>query len=263
MSAIEQKIAKLLRLAESSNPHEAELAQAQAERLMVKWGIEQAVIQHLMANDGKKASIPVVEKHVNFSGTYAHAMQLLANAVASGYGTVQALVGDGWDAKGSKIKRIFIIGHEDEVDRCITLINSLVIQANVACIAWWKERERDRKRQPAWGDDDYDPFGQRLPKLTPMEAFKARRQFILAFGNACWKRITEMRASVMAEVKKEHGDSTELALRDRKAEVDEFMARRYPNVKQSNTRLKGSREGSRAGSAAGHAADIGGTQIGR
>lgn len=265
MSAIEQRIAKLLRLAESSNPHEAELAQAQAERLMVKWGLEEAVIRAL-DDTGKKVAIPVVEKKVHFTGTYAHALQLLASSVARAYGTVQALIGDGWEknAKGKSVrtKMVYVIGHEDEVDRCITLINSLAIQANTAVGVWWKDRERERKNA---GTDDYDPFSSSLRKLTPMEAFKARRQFILSFGHACFSRISKMRASVLAEVKQERGaGSTEVALRDRAAEVDEFMQRQYPKLKSVRTNLlPGDSEARRAGSEAGRSADIGGTQITR
>jgi uncharacterized protein DUF2786 len=266
MSAIEQKIAKLLRLAESSNPHEAELAQAQAERLMVKWGLDEAVIRSLDA-DKSKQKIAVVEKSVLFTGIYDHGLQLMASSVGRAYGTVRCLIGDAWveDAKGNKYglraKKVYIIGHEDEVDRCITLIKSLEIQCIAAMTQWWKDREKER-RAAAKNPNDFDPF--RLPKLTPMEAFKARRQFILSFGNACWSRIHKMRESVLAEVKQERGaKSTEVALLDREKEVDEFMQRVYPSLKNVRSNLRGSNEGRAEGHRAGMSADVGGTQISR
>jgi len=266
MSDMTAKIAKLLALAESSNPHEAELAQAQAERLMVKWGIDEAVVRALDKSKGRK-KVEVVEKRVHFFGIYAHASQLMGSGMGHVYGSVRVLVGQGYakdpakNDKPSKAYMIYVIGHEDEVDRFITLIRSLEVQATNAVNAWWKGRERSRKEN---GVNDYDPFSMSTVKLTPMEAFKARRQFIISFSAAAQSRVAKMRASVLAEVKKERGGtSTELALTDQAAEVDAFMKRVYPSLKSVRSNLKGSSEGRTAGHRAGASADIGGTQITR
>lgn len=217
--SIKDKILKLLALAESSNPHEAELATAQAERLMVKWGIETAELQ-----DHEGAAVDdIVSVPREYKGAYAIVWVPFVNRIAFGLGNVRVLQSrDGFTSK----RWAYVIGHKSDVERAEMLLNSLEIQAWSAMRAWWKNSE----------EREY---------LSDMDGYKARRQFIDSFAAAVQIRLKNMRR----EVVREFGTGTDLVLVSRSQKVDDFVESEY-----SPTKTRGRMEGSFFGRGAGHAA---------
>jgi hypothetical protein len=163
-TSIKKRIEKLLRLAESSNPHEAELATKKAEALMVQWGIEAAEL------DAKgEISEKVVEIHRYYT-TNSRAWAPFVHSVCVGLGNLKALK---LKMGGSKV-RMYLIGHESDVDRAQMLLNSLEIQAERALAAWWS----------AYPDKAWIPQGQ---------WYKAKHQFLMSFGEEVRRPLAEPR----------------------------------------------------------------------
>jgi len=63
-------IAKLLAKAERTTPEEAEALTEHAERLMVKYGVEQALLDERRARLGQTRE-EIVQERMLFTGTYA------------------------------------------------------------------------------------------------------------------------------------------------------------------------------------------------
>lgn len=249
--SMNDKIAKLLRLAErAATPGEAEAASKAAERLMLKWGIEEAVIRSKMAGQGDADKI--VTKGIPFPRVFVKARTSIAHAIVRGmggmksYNSMGARMGDeikDWDPKGYTVK---IMGWESDVDRAITLINSLVLQADHAQAQWWKEFRKGSGKG-----------------MKASEQFRARRQFLLSFAHAVEMRLVAMRAEeVQAAVAKEtKGTGTELVLLNREQAVDAEYAKIASNMRRGRG-VKGSYAGSSAGRAAGERASLGGKGLG-
>lgn len=114
----------------------------------------------------------------------------------------------------------------------------------VALDAWWKSDERVRA------------------SATAMEKFKARRTFIKAFGVGAAERIHTARRHVVQEAEKET-PGAELVLRDRATAVEEFLAKKVPDLKTVKSREKSGGYGaSSAGYTAGKNANTGDKQVG-
>lgn len=240
--SMNDKIAKLLRLAErAGTPAEAEAASRAAERLMLKWGIEEAVIRSRMSGDAKPESI--VTKGIKFPAAYVKARITVASCVVRGMGGMRSYMTryNPDDPKGMTFQ---IMGFESDVDRAITLISSLLLQADSAQAAWWKDY---RKAEGKY--------------MKSSEQFRARRQFLMSFGWAVEKRLKEMRAEeVQDAIKKEsQGTGTSLVLLNREQAVDAEFSKMSL---RSGRAMKGSFAGSSEGRAAGAKANLGGKGLG-
>lgn len=188
---IEEKIALLLKKAESTDsPQEAEALTEAAEKLMLKHGIERAMLD--MSHD-KKEEIVVVK--YDLKGTYAYEQMLAAHAIAEAL-DLRLFFSD--QRSWSHGVRISIVGFKSDAEDALMLILSLLTQATVAVKVWAKAD---------------------LPSYyTPSEKYKARRTFIEYFGKGAAKRIRGNRAKTIEEV----GTGTELVLVKRSELVDEF-----------------------------------------
>lgn len=222
MSKIEQTIAKLLAKAESTNhPAEAEAFMAKAEELMLKHGIEQAMLQH--GPGTKRDEIVTVRITIRNGHGYAAAMASIVHALAPSFSvrTLQTILNDGG-------RIVFLIGHKSDVAQAETLANSLTAQSRTQALYWWKTEGKATH-----------------PYATDNQAYLARREFIFAFASGVRSRLEETRNRVVEET------GSALVLVDRVQAVDGWIDE---NMKVGKGRRTSRRTGGWAARQAGHAA---------
>ncbi|QBZ73167.1 hypothetical protein SEA_TINSULPHUR_60 [Microbacterium phage TinSulphur] len=190
-------IAQLLAKAESTTPEEAQALLEAASKLMIKYSIDQAVIEERRAKEGKTGE-KIVEKRLDFTGAYRGEMLNLCSSVVWGLGTLRAMQYTG--GKG-KVFSFYLVGFESDVEQAEILIRSLQLQAMVAVRNWWKEHKEG------------------LSYLSNYDQEKKRRSFVHGFGSGAGSRIAEGRRQAVQE----SSTGTELVLVSRKAKVDEHM----------------------------------------
>ncbi|WP_314427999.1 DUF2786 domain-containing protein [uncultured Microbacterium sp.] len=185
-------IAKLLAKAESTTPEEAEALTEHAERLIIKYGIEQAQIDERRGCLGQTQEQIVTERML-FRGVYAKDMREIGIGVARGLGAVRPLL-----AEYPPIAGLLLVGHPSDIAQVQTLTASLQVQAMVAMRSWWLEHR---------------PFyvGQREG-----EKRRARSGFLRGFAVGAMSRIEESRRVTVEE----SGSGTELVLASRRHRVD-------------------------------------------
>lgn len=188
-------ISQLLAKAESTTPEEAEALTEHAERLMVKYGIEQAMVNDRRAKEGK-ASEEIIQGFLDFTGAYRLEMIHLGSAVVRALGNMRVLQ----STYKNKWARLYIIGFEGDVNQAKTLIQSLQVQSAVAMRSWWRTVKADYA--------GYRPYDQEA----------ARRSFVRGFGTGAGKRIMDSRAAIVEE----QGSGAELVLASRDAKVQEY-----------------------------------------
>lgn len=201
-------IAQLLAKAESTTPEEAEALTAAAEKMMVKYGIEQAVIDAKRAKAGQ-ASEKIIQTTITFNGAYRLEFISLGAAVMNSLGSLKALK----STQGNKSATLYIIGFESDVAQAELLIRSLQVQSMVAVRDWWKTNKASYAM-----DSSYD-----------QEA--ARRSFVRGFGNGAADRIRNNKQEQVREA----GAGTELVLVDRAAKVQAH----FDSIPQSKNRSRG------------------------
>jgi len=185
-------IAKLLAKAESTTPEEAEALTEHAERLMLKYGIEQARIDEQRLRNGE-AQEEIVRERMLFTGAYARDIRELGANVAHALGSLHPLYGT--DVTGGAA--LYFVGFASDVAQAKLLTSSLQVQAMVAMRAWWSiERHR------CWMASDSDKR-------------RARSSFIRGFGAGAAERIRESRRRIIDE----SGTGTDLVLASRKDRV--------------------------------------------
>lgn len=229
-------IAQLLAKAESTTPEEAEALTEHAERLMVKYMIDQATVDARRAKSGK-ASETIVEERLDFTGTYRGEMLNMVSNVVHGLGGLRALQYTG--GKG-KVFSIWVIGFESDVAQALTLIASLQVQSAVAVRAWWKANKD----------------GYVLSNSYDQE--KARRSFVHGFGSGVGTRLRTSRATVVQEA----SAGTELVLVSRDAKVQDYLNGKA--TRKSRARTATGRDGAASqGYDAGKNANTGGSAVGQ
>lgn len=200
-------IAQLLAKAESTTPEEAEALTEHAERLMIKYGIEQARIDERRAKLGQ-ASEKIIEARRLFTGTYARDLRDIGIAVAFGLGTLRPLQAN---LPGVGVI-LFLVGFESDVRQAETLISSLEVQGMVALRAWWRNNRVY-----------YDG-------LSESDKRRARGGFLRGFGSGARRRIEANRQTIIEEA----GTGTDLVLASRKARVDAVLDAR--NIRSARAR---------------------------
>lgn len=230
--SMNEKIAKLLRLAErAGTPAEAEAASRAAERLMTKWGIDEAMLRSNLGENSKPESI-VTKGTAPFPKLFVKPRTHLACAVVHGMGNMKPYLNPQWD--GTVIVKV--VGWESDVDRALQFIPSIVLQADHAMAHWWKS----------------EPYHK---VLTAAQAKNAKRQFLFGFAAVVKQRLEEMRQE---EVDKQPGSA--LVLYDRGKLVDEEYNKL--SLKKGRGVRAGSVLGGAEGRAAGARANLGGPSIG-
>lgn len=221
----------------ATSPEEAEDISAKAEELMVKWGIDDAMLADKRRKQ-KKAAERIVEKRVRFSGPMCRGEVYLGFAVAEGLG-LKALKSNGTKAEGTMVQYVYLIGHESDVARAELLLASLQLQCIAARQAWWKGYENRKE-------------------LSANQAFLAKRQFVIGFATVVLSRLTALRVHTTETVEA----STALVLVDRAGQLDDWMDANYPKLKNGRGISWGSGDGHRAGVKAGSEAAVGGSEVG-
>ncbi|MGO1746904.1 MAG: DUF2786 domain-containing protein [Microbacterium gubbeenense] len=189
-------IAQLLAKAESTTPEEAEALTEHAERLMIKYGIDQALINERRSHTGHTGE-DIVEKAIVFDGVYARELVRLGGAVAHALGNLRPLKAR--NRHGSEV--LYLVGYESDVAQGELLVRSLHVQALVAMRSWWDEHRTLYTRG------------------TEHDRRRARFGFLRGFSVGVAERITDNRHKVVSEA----GTGTELVLVSRKQRVDEHV----------------------------------------
>ena len=124
-----------------------------------------------------------------------------------------------------------------------------MLQCTSAQARWWKQYKADNMMFPSL--------------LKGMQAYKTRRDFIMAFGDGAGRRIKLSRETIIGEAEIST-PGTGLMLRDRKQDVLDWMNQFGPTLHSSKSRLqRGDINGTHAGREAGLNANTGDSQIGR
>lgn len=226
-------IQQLLAKAESTTPAEAEALTEHAERLMVKYGIEQAMLdQHTAPEKGEQ----IVQEYLTFTGAYRLEWISLGHQVCMGLGSLRTLK----STYKNKWARLYIIGYESDVARAKMLIESLQVQCQVATRAWWKEHKEDYSWMPTYDQE------------------AARRSFAQGFGIGAGTRIRENRLQVVHEA----GSGTELVLVSR----DQRVQQHFDGIAKGTDRARGGKASHAArghGIIAGQLANTGEKSVGQ
>jgi len=189
-------IAQMLAKAESTTPEEAEALTEHAERLMLKYQIDQAMIDS-RRQAGSKSKEQIVTKTVDLVGSYRKALMNMWYSIGLSYGPLQFLKSN----DNGKFIRLSIIGYSGDVDQYITLGTSLQVQATVALRAWWLAHKAE------------------YAGVRSYEQWEARSSFINGFGNGAAKRIRDNKYKIIEEA----GTGTEIVLADRGTAVREYF----------------------------------------
>lgn len=231
MSKIEDRIAKLLAKAEKTTPEEAAALTEAAERMMLKYGIEQAIINAKRAGKSHAADEEMMRTIIGFTGVYKKGMHLAMIAAVDAFNTVKIVV-----TSDKTTEYMWIMGYASDVQQMHVLVTSLQLQCISALSTWWK---------------DFDSTG-----MTAMEKFKTRRTFIIAFGDGAALRIRKARSEIITETSSDE-PGTEIALRDRRSEVDAWVDSQFNLVRGKSTRMSMGYTGYGAGHKAGQSANTG------
>ncbi len=200
MTNYAEKITALLAKA-ASTEHEAErdtFTEA-AERLMVKWGVSDAMLAD--ADTARRRAPSTIEtRRYYVPGTSGALLaELVAQRAAAGVGPVRCLYSHGrpvWWA----------IGYPDDLARVELYVPHVVTQARAA----WKRHLRD-SHGAAWVDGGYA---------------SARVAFLSSFGWAVHGRLSELFATEAQAT-----DGAALVLANREAQLDAHLSAEFPNVK--------------------------------
>jgi hypothetical protein len=240
MNAKATTIEALLRKAESSHStEEAEAFTAKAEELMVKYGIDAAMLQAKEKAGSRKEE--VVSDGIQFTGTYTKPLLMGAHLLVMGL--TDAIVTYRTGDRGNM--RLGLVGFESDIARAKTLIASIQLQAIAAMERWWKAEGRHEAM---------------LMGATSREQLVRRRGFIQGYFAEAGSRLRALRTRVEAEA----GAGTAVALVDRAALVrnDEAVRRLGLGKGRKSRGWATDYSGQRAGRAAGANADIGQTRVG-
>lgn len=208
---------------------EAQAFQEHAERLMVRYGIEQATIDAEAGKSGRPQE-PMVEERVEFGGQYKVGQARGFTSVALAFNTVRVL-----QANTPSKKILYLIGAESDVAQVLRLFDSLRLQLEAAMQSWW----------PTYPYKDF---------LSAQEKTLERRQFQLGFLTTVAGRIG---AIYSAEVT--NGEpGNELVLASRRDRADQHVNHLYPQIRAARRQSMsmGSRNAHSAGSYAGTRASV-------
>jgi len=223
MSAIEERIRKLLALADSPNENEAAAAAEKAQALMLRYGIELATIA---AAAGERLA---VDEHV-IDGKVDPWRRMLAAAVARGSGGQIVWAPGG---RGRSQGKIFFYGPAGAVGGMVDLYRYLEAQLVVISAAATAARRERRVHGRTW-----------------------RNSFLLGAVARVAQRLDARRAAAAETV--DNGRALVLV----KTAVDREIERRWPELETSGYRPSVARSAYEAGSRAGNQVDLGDRRLG-
>ena len=248
------RISALLAKAEATDSdEEAQAYSAKAAELIARYGIEQAEIDALREARGE-AKGKIIEKILWFGGVHALGLATGSHMVvvsASG-GTVKTVrslrphtdirnvTGKRDDPSRDNRKGYYLAlyGYESDVVQMEILLASLTLQALGALRRYLKT-------------DAYDL------SVRWSSAAVVKRSFVEGFFDGAAGKIEESRRNVLQEMS---SLGTELALRDRSKDVNDYLQKKYPKLRKSR-RTAYSSQAHSSGYHAGRNADTGQSRI--
>lgn len=241
-----EKIAKLLRKAESTTPEEAEALVTKAQELMTQYAIDEALIAKARGENLAQREQLVVED-ITFTGVYRHFVSKIVSTIAV-YNDCRVVVSDNTYRKPHTYT-VMVHGFESDVARVKLLDASVQIQCVSALTAWWKDRET------SW--------------MSAMQKFKERRQFIIGYSGGLATVLQRgmdagLAAAARAEAERsnvpeaEASNTVSLAVRERKDQVKDWFDEKWGgSLRYTHSRYSsGSLGAGQAGRAAGERADV-------
>ena len=218
-----EKIAKLLRKAESTTPEEAELLYQKAQELMAKYSIDEAMVAAASGTSARNDD-PIVKEEFVCVGIYRHALVELTFHVLhnNGIKVVQAH-GSPWRQVNGKVYKetrvLYAVGYKSDIDRARALEISLHLQAMRAENQWWSEH------QGLYGH------------VTSGEKHRARRGFLFGFSTGAGVKLAEATSRGRKLADEEHGsDSVALVLRDKSLMVQDEFTKLFPDLRSVKDR---------------------------
>ncbi len=222
MSEYATKINALLAKA-ASTEHDAErdtFTEA-AERLMVKWGIDDVMLSRAEQQARESAKVPIEQRAYRVEGANGKLLaELVAATVAMGIGPVRALI-------DRSSNRWWCVGYTDDLARVELYVPQLVEQARDA----WS---RYLARTSFWNGTDRE---------------RAKRTFLATFGATVAARLEAMFREAATT-------GLELALTRRTEHVQTELARLNPRLGRARRRTYHGPDVAAAGRAAGQQASI-------
>lgn len=231
----EERIALMLRKAESAGPEEAEALTEAAAKFMLKYGIEEAAINAARLGQDRTAE-QIVTKSIDYTGVYSVGYITMAHLVTNALGELRGFTRNG---RGSD-KSWCIVGYERDVDLAITLLSSLALQAVVAVNAHIKS------------DHMWDCY-------SASQKYNIKRSFLMGFGRGASTRIHSAKRVVVEEATVT-APGTEVMLLNRATAVDAHVEKMFPDLKKSRG-VKVVDSGFGAGRTAGLNANTGGKTL--
>lgn len=212
-----EKIAKLLRKAESTTPEEAEALFEKAQELMMTWAIDEEFLAQLR---GDKPVEKIVRESIRYTGSYHPALWEIGATIARN-NNCRVLI-----AKLGNASSLVIIGFESDVERVKLLNASMQIQAARAQSNWWKT------------------IKSQMQYYSASEKFKARRDFLFGFASGLGMQLS--RANKEAEKQaaenqtlrvnisqEEAVKSVALVVRTKKQKVDDWVDQEYGKLRSA------------------------------
>lgn len=233
MTDISKKIElarQMLAKAESTTPEEAEALTAAAEKIILRYGIDEAM---LAASDPSRQEEMVKDRTLMFEGRYADARLRSVYSALEAFGTCYFLR----VRTGVTTFYLEIYGRKSQVERMVILGASLDAQAMISLNNWWREERRWHKGIS-----------------TEHQKFIARREHLLGFGEGARVRVLSEKKQVQDET-----PGAALVLADESALAKEFATK---GVKISSSRSYRSQDSysRNQGFEAGRKANVGTTQ---
>lgn len=220
------RIAALMRKAESTQSEPERVAlMDKANELLVKWGIDRAMVEAREEREGKDHT--VVAHACNFPGVKGGTRDeyiLLFHRVFLGLGNLRTIKTPSV-TEGYKLRDLTVVGFASDVEAALFLANSILVQASSGAIANWKIRLAEINERSAWMTPE-----QYLKRYTTAERAEIKRSYMTGFGNTVFDRLTEIRLRAEREAAAAKGSGTELVLVNRGRRVDDEFGKLFPHV---------------------------------
>jgi hypothetical protein len=242
MSPKTATVEALLAKAESTtNAHEAEAFMAKAEELMIKHGIDAAMLD--AARGATQPREAIVREYVVFTGAYSHVLLHGAYFAATAFNdSIKAFV----SSRSQSHRTLHLVGFESDVAAAKVLIASLQLQAFTARDQWWKS------------EGQFSYYSSYAGTTDAHQKFMAKRSFVQAFFGGASARLRDMRKTVVAN----STAGTDLVLVDRSKAVSDWVAENMGVGRSSRSKGLAGGVGRSAGFAAGQRADVGASRVG-
>lgn len=208
MNRAEKIRALLAKAARTDNEHEADAYRTTAEELMVKWGVDDA----MLAAAGEALSDRITQRLFPLKAEdEAVGYLAMINAICAGMGGLRAIFV--MTPLGHHTVPVYVIGFSSDVERFALLWEFVQPQAEAALESFWLRR---------------------LASLSPMQYISdvqrghLRAQFLMSYGNAIGDRLRKEREAVT-----EKTTGAELAVISRLDKVDRHMEESYPDMAET------------------------------